>query len=249
MARIVSVLAIEERFADNKGIRIRYLAGGAAGPGLPVVFVPGVVDFADDYSDVFEVFEDRNLFVIELRGRGGSDAPDDGYSVAHQAGDVEAVIGTERLSRFHLMTFSRGTTAAIEVALARPERVATISIGDYRAAELGLPPAFVDQQWESRWRGKPMPERVRRHVLEGIQRESRHRHLGPDVARLGVPVLLARGGDGSLVNDQVVADYRRDIPGVEVVQIPSAGHDLFRPDRRAYPRAVLDFIARRAPGT
>jgi hypothetical protein len=31
--------------------------------------------------------------------------------------------------------------------------------------------------------------------------------------------------------------------------LPGSGHDLFRPDRLAYPRAVLDFISRRSPGS
>lgn len=248
MASFVSVMAVAERFADSGGVRIRYLAGG--GPdGLPLVFVPGITDFADEYLEMFDLFDDRLLIVIEMRGRGGSDAPDTGYSAAAQAGDIEAVITAEQIDRFHLMTFSRGTTPAIEVALRHPGRVASLSIGDYRPAEIALTPEFVEQQWQSRWRGKPMPERVSRHVLEEIHRESRHRDLAPDIDGLKVPVLVARGGDGGLLDDRAVEHYRRHVPGVETVVIPGAGHDLFRPDRLAYPRAVLEFISRRVPRT
>lgn len=48
--------------------------------------------------------------------------PPTGYSVADLAADVEAVLVAEGLGRFHLMTFSRGTTPSIEVARAAPER-------------------------------------------------------------------------------------------------------------------------------
>jgi len=243
-------MSVAECFADNRGVRIRYLASRSAPEErLPVVFVPGVTDFADEYLEMFELFEDRSLVVIEMRGRGGSDAPDTGYSAAAQAGDIEAVIGAEQIDRFHLMTFSRGTTPAIEVALRRPDRVASLSIGDYRPAEVALPAAFVEQQWQGRWRGKPMPERVRRHVLEEISREARQRDLAPDVGALGIPVLVARGDSGGLLDDPAVEHYQRNVRGVETVVIPGSGHDLFRPDRLAYPRAVLDLIARRAPHT
>ncbi len=239
-----------ERFVHNGGVRIRYLDNRpAAGRGAPVVFVPGITDFADDYREVLELTAPRRLLVVELRGRGGSDAPVSGYSVPEQASDLEAVLAAEGIGRFHLMTFSRGTTPALEMALADPGRVLTVSIGDYPAVEFALTPAFVDSMWSSRWRGRPMAERVRRHVLDGIQRESRGRELWDGLGALGVPVLVARSDGGGIVNDDHEATYRQRVPGVEVIRIPDAGHDLFRPDRLAYPKAVLDFISRRAPGT
>ena len=94
-----------------------------------------------------------------------------------------------------------------------------------------------------------MSERVSLHVLERIQDDSRARDLWADVGGLEIPVLVARGTDGGIITDAHIEQYRENVPGVEVVVIPGAGHDLFRPDRTAYPRAVLDFIARRAPDT
>jgi non-heme chloroperoxidase len=242
---------VVERFVQNDGVRIRYLDSGSHSSTalLPVVFVPGITDSAEDYLDVFELFGARRLVVIELRGRGGSDSPEKGYAAADQVGDLESVIGAERLDRFHIMTFSRGTTGALDLALADRNRPVTLAIGDYRLAEIALPPSFVDQMWNSRWRGRPVPDRVARHVLDGIQGESQDRLLWDDVAALRIPVLTARGGAGGLVTDQIAETYRQSIPDVEIAVIPGSGHDLFRPDRLAYPRAVLDFISRRSPGT
>ncbi len=240
----------QERFVSNQGLRIRYLDNDPSRPdGLPVVFVPGITDFADEYEPMADLFGSRRLFVIDLRGRGGSDAPPTGYSVPEQASDLEAVIAANGLERFHLMTFSRGTTPAIEVALRRPARAVTLSIGDYLAREIALTPQFVESQWQSRWRGRPMPERVSRHVLEQIADASLARELWEDVAALGIPVLVARGSESGIINEQQEEHYRSSIPDVETVVIDGAGHDLFRPDRLAYPQAVLDFIVRRAPGT
>jgi pimeloyl-ACP methyl ester carboxylesterase len=239
-----------ERFASNDGIKIRYLDNDPPDPrGLPIVFVPGITDYADEYADSLEFFEPRRLLVVEMRGRGGSDAPERGYSVPEQASDVEAVIEANNLSRFHLMTFSRGTTPAIEVARRTPPRAATLAIGDYLAIEVGLSAEFTEAQWRGRWRGRLVSERVSRHVLDGIQGDSQGRELWDDVGGLGIPVLVARGSDGGILTDEHVERYRGAVPGLEVAIIPGATHDLFRPDRLAYPRAVQDFITRRAPGT
>jgi pimeloyl-ACP methyl ester carboxylesterase len=239
-----------ERFTSNDGVKIRYLDNDPPDPqGLPIVFVPGFTDHADEYEATLEFWARRRLLVVEMRGRGGSDAPANGYSVQEQANDVEAVIAANQLPRFHLMTFSRGTTAAIEVARRPPRRAATLAIGDYLAIEVGLTAEFTEHQWRGRWRGRPVSERVSRHVIEGIQSESQGRELWDEVAALRIPVLVARGSDGGILTDEHVDRYRRTVPGVEVVVIPGATHDLFRPDRTAYPQAVEEFIARRAPGT
>ena len=243
-------MAHRERFVDNRGIRIRYLDNDpVSAQGVPVVFVPVVTDLADEYAEVLDTFGDRRLLVVEMRGRGGSDAPPTGYSAPAQASDVESVIAAQRLERFHLMTFSRGTTPALEVAFARPGRVVTVSIGDYLPAEIALPEEFVDQLWSTSWRGRPMPARVARRTLEGIRAEARARELWSELAALQVPVLLARGSEGGMVDDKGEARYLSSVPGAEVVTIAGAAHDLFRPSRTAYPHAVLEFIARRAPGT
>lgn len=247
---------VAERFADNNGIKIRYLqhdpagAAGAAGTArAPVVFIPGISDCADDYLEACPAFVDRPFLVVELRGRGGSDAPPTGYSPADQAGDVRAVLAASEVDRFHLMTFSRGTTPALELALGDPERILTVSIGDYLPGEIGLPPEFADRMWATTWRGRPLSELMPRHVLDGIQAASRPRKLWSELAGLGVPVLVARSKEGGIINDAQEERYRHEVPGVEVVVIPGSGHDLFRTSRTAYPEAVLEFIGRRRPGT
>jgi pimeloyl-ACP methyl ester carboxylesterase len=237
---------MKEHFVDNDGVRIRYLDWAPDDAvGVAVVFVPGLVDVVDDYQEAFVDF-DRRVLVVELRGRGRSDAPAEDYSAEAQATDVEAVVEAAGVGPFHLMTFSRGTTPGLLFALRTDREVLSASIGDYPASEIGLPRDFVDRMWEGRWRGTPNSERVQHHALVGIQASSQPRDLWDDVGGMGVPVLVARGGDGSFVDDAAADRYRAAIPGVEIVDIPDSGHDIFRPSRTAYPRAVLDFIARRS---
>ena len=64
-----------------------------------------------------------------------------------------------------------------------------------------------------------MPERIARHVIEGIQAQAQSREMWTDLAALGVPVLVARGSEGGLVTDDHVDRYRQMVPDVEVVSI------------------------------
>jgi pimeloyl-ACP methyl ester carboxylesterase len=237
----------QERWTETSGLRIRYLDNDPADPvGIPIVFSPGIADDAGDYDAMLSYFSPRRVIAVDVRGRGGSDAPPVGYTVDLLADDLGAAIDAAGIERFHLMTFSRGTPTALTIAFRDPTRVASIAIGDYRAVEIQLNTAFVDHQWSSTWRGRPMPQLIPRHALEEIARDSRPRQLRDELGALGLPVLVARGDQpGCLVDDAAVGQYRLSVPGVEIVVIPGASHDLFRPERLGYPKAVTEFIGRR----
>jgi non-heme chloroperoxidase len=191
----------------------------------------------------------RRVLVVEVRGRGRSEAPVSGYAAADHVADLTAVLQEEAIGRFHLMTFSRGTSWGLPLALGNPSRVASIAIGDYKAWEMQLPPTFADRQMATRFRGLPMSERMQRHVLDGLVMDSHGTEFWDRLAELPGPLLVAQPGSGKgVVTEEVVARYRAVRPDVEVVVVPDAPHDLFRPDRLFYPRAVEDFIARRCPG-
>jgi non-heme chloroperoxidase len=239
-----------ERWTTRTGLRLRYLDNAPERPeGLPILFAPGLSDLADEYLDTLEHFGPRRVLAVEVRGRGRSEAPASGYTVANQADDLQAVLDEEGIDRFHLMTFSRGTSWGLELALRAPERVASVAIGDYKAVEVGLPETFVDWQMGTTFRGRPMDQRIDRRVLEQLVSDSVARELWDELARLPGPLLVAcPGGEGGILGDEAIDRYREARPDVEVVVIPDAPHDLFRSDRLAYPRAVTDFLRRRCPG-
>jgi non-heme chloroperoxidase len=239
-----------ERWTTRSGPRIRYQDNAPPEPvGLPVLFSPGLSDVAEEYEALLEDMAPRRVLVVEVRGRGRSEAPESGYTAADHAADLRAVLDEEAIDRFHLMTFSRGTTWALELASTMLERVASLAIGDYLPAEVGLPTEFADDHLQGRFRGRPMTERLARHVLERIAEDSRGRDLDQVVAAIPGPVLVAQPlGAQRVLHDAAVERYRAVRPDVEVVPVPGADHDIFRPDRLLYGRAVLDHLARRCPG-
>jgi pimeloyl-ACP methyl ester carboxylesterase len=243
-----------EKTTYRSGFRIRYLDSSpepvADATRLPILFSPGFTDHADEYSDMLAFLAPRRVLVVEVRGRGGSEAPRIGYSAAEHAADLRAVLDEERIGRFHLMTFSRGTTWGLDVMLADPTRVETVSIGDYWAREKRIDVDVAEQMLASRFRGRPMSERVEPHVIREVLAASTDRDLFDEVAATGLPMLVATGTQAScLLNDDTVQEWRDRVPGVEIAVIDGAAHDLFRPDRLAFAKIVHDFIATRAPGT
>jgi hypothetical protein len=103
----------------------------------------------------------------------------------------------EPADRCHLMTFSRGTTWGLQLAVDHPAPVASIAIGDYLAAETALPDDFAQVQLATRFRGRPMEERISRHVLEQVAADSKDRYgqqsARPKVAtRLRIPLGMPR---------------------------------------------------------
>lgn len=236
-----------ERFTSRSGVRIRYLDNASAEPaGLPILFSPGFTDFADEYLETLERMLPRRLLVVEVRGRGGSESPPTGYTAAEHADDLRAVLDDEGIDRFHLMTFSRGTTWGLDLVLAAPDRCASVSIGDYWAREKGFAgdDAIVAQVLASRFRGRQMSERIAPHVVRELFGSSTDRDLFGPLAATGIPVLVATGTEAGCILDLAAVDEWRDrVPGVEIVTIAGASHDLFRPDRHAFPRAVARFVA------
>jgi pimeloyl-ACP methyl ester carboxylesterase len=240
-------VGVTERFTDASGVRIRYLDNSPIEPvGLPVLFSPGFTDFADEYIDLLEYFAPRRVLVVEVRGRGQSESPATGYLAADHAHDLQAVLVDARIERFHLMTFSRGTTWGLDTVLADPSRVESVSIGDYPCREIAVDPSMAETVMTTRFRGIPMTERVGAHVPRQMFGSATARQLTAELAATGLPVLLATGDQtGCMVTSEVIDDYRAHISEIEIVTIAGASHDLFRPDRLAYPRAVGDFIERR----
>ena len=163
--------AVIDRWTERSGVRIHYLDNSPAAPvGLPILFSPGFSDLASDYEALLPFFAPRRLLVVEVRGRGLSESPADGYTAADHRRDLEAVLDAAGVERFHLMTFSRGTTWGLDTAIARYDRVESVSIGDYRPREIALDSSHIEQFLGNRFRGRPTIERMARkfsHTASG----------------------------------------------------------------------------------
>src|SRR4051812_11489996 len=98
-----TISAWRQRFVSHDGVRVEYRV--RPGSGVPVVFVPGMSNPARDYEDneaLVTALGTRTIIAISIRGRGESDAPETGWTIAAQASDIAAVVEHEQLRRYHL---------------------------------------------------------------------------------------------------------------------------------------------------
>jgi pimeloyl-ACP methyl ester carboxylesterase len=231
------------RFVEHGDARIHYLDTDGDDRGAPVAFVPGMTDIADDYREVMPLFGRRTV-VIEVRGHGKSNAPASGYDLSTLSDDVGAVVDAVTDGPVHVVTFSRGTSAAIAWAVEHSERVVSLAIGDYTPEERVLPSGVSHRLLSGRWRGSPVRERLDIDAANKTFETAQTRSFWEALARLAIPLLVVRSGERVLVGDAEWARYKQMFPDAQLVEFPDSPHDIFRPDRRRYPLLVRDHVNR-----
>jgi pimeloyl-ACP methyl ester carboxylesterase len=236
-------------FVSNGSVRLHVLDNGRAGASPPVLVVPGMGETADEYAWLPGRLGGRRVLVVDVRGRGRSDAPPAGYAWEDHIGDLRAVVESRTLEPPVLVAFSRGSSYALGYALQFPDQVRGLVIGDYHARHIGLPAEFAEQQLRTEIRGIPFAERMPEHAVRGVYAESRDVPLWDRLAELRCPVLVIRGGRrGSLVTDELAQRWQASLPSAEMVILPGAGHDLWSRDPDAYLAVLLPFLERIGPG-
>ena len=228
-------------FAANGDTRIHYLDSGGDDRGAPIVFVPGMTDLADDYTEILPLLGRRTV-VVELRGHGRSDAPEDGYDLGTLSADVGAVVDAVTDGPVHIMTFSRGTTYAIAWAVAHPERVRSLAIGDYVPAEIVLPDPHMHRLLDGRWRGSPVRDRLDYEAAVKTFRAAQGRSYWEELSALQPPMLVVRSPNSPLVDDASWVRYQQLFPSAELHEFDDSPHDIFRPDRGRFPKLVRELV-------
>ena len=234
-----------DTLASDKGVRLHYLDSdpdNCEPPAAPIVFIPGLSDVADDYTAMAAVLGRRTI-VIDLRGRGKSDTPAENYCLDDHVGDIEAVVAAVTDGPIHVMAFSRGSCYGLAWASRNAGRVRSISIGDYPAREIAVPPDVADTFAAGRWRGTPMAGRIGRHAVRRVFADAVDRPMWDELVSLDRPTLIVRSGTGGPITDDDWARYADEVPEATRVTFEDSPHDIFRPDRSRYPELVRAHVA------
>ncbi|MCX2933080.1 alpha/beta fold hydrolase [Mycobacterium sp. CVI_P3] len=230
-------------YGEHGDARIHYLDSGGDDRGAPIVFVPGMTDLAKDYTEVMESFGRRTV-VVELRGHGRSAAPAGSYDLAALSGDVGAVVEAITDGPVHVVTFSRGTSYAVAWTIDHPQRVRSISIGDYVPEERALSEEAERRLLGGRWRGTPVRERLDVDAAIATFRAAKSTSFWDRLSALGLPLLAVRAGNSPVVDDADWLRYRRLFPDGRLVEFPDSPHDVFRPERSRFPSLVRAHVDR-----
>ncbi|GGU99966.1 alpha/beta hydrolase [Actinomadura cremea] len=254
-------------FVTAGGLRHHLLRYGDAG--APLVIVPGITSPALTAEFVaLELARDHRVYVLDVRGRGRSDAPPAGnYTLRHYADDLAGVVGALGLVDPIVLGHSMGARIAAAWRVLHGGR-GPLVLADPPLSGPGRGPyptsweAFRTQLDEARRGTTPgemrrfypkWPERellIRAQELPSCDETAvRETHAGfetedflPYWERLGRPAVLIRGGASPVVTDAGAAELRRTNPGVPVVDVPGAGHMIPWDEFDGFVAAVRSFL-------
>lgn len=124
-----------DRFIQTNGIRLHYLNHPSEGPTL--LLMPGLTANAHAFDGLVDagLVGAVKLLALDLRGRGLSDKPTSGYSLADHAADVIGLLDGMELDSVILGGHSYGGLLGLYLAANYPERVQKLVVID-AAAEM-----------------------------------------------------------------------------------------------------------------
>jgi pimeloyl-ACP methyl ester carboxylesterase len=108
------------------GVRLAY---DIVGEGEPLLLIPGTGQGARLWSLQVPRYSERyRCIVLDNRGAGRSDVPDDGYTTRQMADDAAEVLHSLSIGQAHVSGQSMGSGVAQELALHEPGLVATLQL-------------------------------------------------------------------------------------------------------------------------
>jgi len=118
----------ESRLAKVNGIKINYLI---AGKGDPVVLLHGYAETSHMWRPLFPGLADKHTVIApDLRGFGGSDAPEGGYTKKEMAQDVHALVKSLGYNKVKIVGHDIGLMVAYAYAAQYPAEVDRIVLMD-----------------------------------------------------------------------------------------------------------------------
>ena len=118
--------AVADQFVQAGDVRLRYRD---VGQGTPIVFIHGYSRSLEDWLALADSFPSHRVIAYDVRGFGKSTKLTDvGRYGDAMVEDVIALLDHLKIDRAHLVGHSMGALIAANVAVARPERVASASL-------------------------------------------------------------------------------------------------------------------------
>jgi N-formylmaleamate deformylase len=254
-------------YVVNGDVRLHHLVYGSGEP--TILVLPGITSPAITWEFVAEELADLGrLVVLDIRGRGLSDAPESGYALTDYAADAAAVIEALGVERPVVLGHSMGARIAATLGAARPELVGPLIIadpplsgpgrGDYatplESFRRQLHEAYEGTTAEAILRFYPTWSRreaeiraewlstcAEHAVVETWHNFSREDFFAP-WRTLRPPLLFVYGEQSPVVTPEGLADVRAANPAAEVVGIRDAGHMIPWENLADFVTAVRHFV-------
>jgi pimeloyl-ACP methyl ester carboxylesterase len=108
------------------GVRLHF---EETGQGEPLLLIPGTGQGGRLWALQVPAYREQfRCILVDNRGAGGSDVPEDGYTVRQMAADAVAVLDSLQIERAHLSGQSMGSAIAQELSINWPDRVFSLQL-------------------------------------------------------------------------------------------------------------------------
>ena len=257
-------------YVTANGVRLSYLDYGEGDSA--VIIVPGITSPAATWDFVAtELAEDRRVVALDVRGRGYSDKPAEGYTLPAYAADVVELAAALGLERPVVLGHSMGARIAAALGALHPDKAGALIVVDPPLTGPGREPYptsvenFKEQLAES-YRGTTVDE-IRRFYPRWSERElqmrcdwlpscdehavveTHHNFDREDFfalwAQLTLPTLFVWGEESPAVTPAGVVDIESANARAEIVGIPRAGHMIPWENLDDFISSVKTFLANR----
>jgi pimeloyl-ACP methyl ester carboxylesterase len=129
-------------YMEVEGARVRYLDSGGDGP--TVLLLHGFASSLGVWAGVQPALsKDHRVVSLDLKGFGWTDRPRGDYSPQAQADLVFALLDELGVQDFAVVAHSWGSSVALAITLAQPERVRRVALYDAWVYEEQLPTFFL----------------------------------------------------------------------------------------------------------
>jgi N-formylmaleamate deformylase len=244
----VAATGAVSRYVDAGGVRLHVLDYG--GDGAPLLVLPGITMVALGMDFVVRRLAGVRALVLDVRGRGLSDRPEAGYSLADYAADVAAVVRELGLERPLVLGHSLGARIAAAFGATTPELAGPMVLvdpplsgpgrgpyptsleaflGQLHAAQAGTTADEVARDWP-RWPRREQELRARwlptisEAAVVGTHRGFEDEDFFAYWPQLPAPVALIHGADSPVVTTAGAREAAESNPAAELVEVPDAGH-------------------------
>ncbi|RFC64454.1 alpha/beta hydrolase [Fulvimarina endophytica] len=238
------------------------------GSGPTMLLIPGITSPAITWNFVAErLSETYDVHVLDVRGRGLSQAGDLDYSLDAMAGDAIAVVSAAGLGQPIVLGHSMGARTAIRAARKAPDAFCGLVLVDppvsgpgrreypskwawyedsIRLAQTGCSaedmkafcPTWTEEQRALR------AEWLHTCQLDAIDTAFRGFHtddIHADLPHLALPMRLVVAGAAPVIGEEDVAEIRSLAPKIEVRTVEGAGHMIPWDDLEGFLSAVRGF--------
>ncbi|MBU1042222.1 MAG: alpha/beta hydrolase [Proteobacteria bacterium] len=239
------------------------------GTGRPLLLVTGFAATMDMWDPAFvrSLAANHRVILMDNRGMGVSKAPDGPLSINQMARDAIGLLDALGIARADVLGWSMGGCIAQEMALARPNLVASLILYSTMGDSTGILPvldrmaamtpaqlqqALFPKAWAD---AHPdvfarLPARTRPPDMNIIARQyaaiGQWRGALRDLPSLRCPVLLLGGLDDWVTPPERLRQLAQAIPGAQLEMLPQSGHWMMHQYPQQMAWLINAFLTRTA---